>query len=118
MYSSWRSSPIYLAFLIVLLIGSYFFRGRNYVPEETITKKNYDLIKIGMDQEEVDEILTGINEPMDGPGSCSIKGSKISIQDGEKLLEYAEVTWADGTKTIRIQFKDAKVASKSQTGLK
>src|SRR5216684_1777066 len=118
MYSSWRSSPIYLLFLVSLLIGSYSFRGQNRAPAETLTKKNYDFIKIGMDQEEVDEILTGINEPMDGPGTCSIKGSNISIQNGEKLLEDAEVKWEHQGKTIRIEFKNAKVTDKSQTGLK
>jgi len=118
MYSSWRSSPFYLLFLVALLIGSYFFRGQNFVPVETITKQNYDLITIGMDQEEVDDILTGINEPWDGPGKCSIKGSNISIQNEEKVLDDAEVKWELDGKTIRIQFKNAKVTDKSQTGLK
>lgn len=118
MFCSMRSSPVYLLFLIGLVISGYFFRGQNYVPVETVTKQNYDLIKIGMDQEEVDQILTGINEPMDGPGTCSIKGSNITIENGEKLLEDAEAKWEHDGKTIRIQFKKAKVIDKSQSGLK
>ncbi|HEV3237677.1 MAG TPA: hypothetical protein VGZ25_11855 [Gemmataceae bacterium] len=118
MYSSWRASPLYMIFLIGLIISGYYFRGHNYASVDTLTKKNYDLIKIGMDQEEVDDILTGINEPWDGPGTCSIKGSNISIQNEEKLLEDAEVKWEHEGKTIRIQFKNAKVTDKSQTGLK
>jgi hypothetical protein len=118
MFGNVRSSPLYLLFVASLVISGYFFRDHNYVPTETITLKNYDMIKIGMDQEEVDQILTGINEPMDGPGKCSIKGSNIAIEDGEKVLEDAEVKWEQDGKTIRIQFKKAKVSEKSQFGLK
>jgi hypothetical protein len=118
MFTGIRSSPLYLLFLIALIIGSYFFRGQDRFSEDTLTKQNYDLITIGMDQEEVDQILTGINEPMEGPGKCSIKGNNVAIENGEKLLEDAEVKWEHAGKTIRIQFKKAKVTDKSQTGLK
>lgn len=121
MFYSARSSPLYLVFLVAMVIGGYFFRGHSTNASlDTLTKKNYDLIKTGMDQDEVDDILTGINEPMSGPGKVMISGSKIeSDRDTFDLnLVDGEVKWEYGPKSITIGFKDRKVAKKSQSGLK
>src|SRR5262249_60925320 len=99
MYSGWR--PVYLIALSILLLSSYFFRH----TETGLTKANYDRIKIGMSQDEVDDILGGIYGPMEGQGTCTTKAREMTTYDnGEIMLYDADVKWQDGNKSITIQF--------------
>jgi len=119
MYTSWRYHPLYLIVLSIMIISGYFFRGPSGVYGESLTKENYDTIQIDMVQDEVDDILGGINDPLDRSVSCITTGKKMPItRDGYVILQDADVTWSKGEKSITIHFKDAVVTSKSQKGLK
>ena len=119
MYTSWRYHPLYLIVLSIMIISGYFFRGPSGVYGDSLTKENYDLIAVDMYQDDVEDILGGINSHTDRGVVCTTAGKKMPIaRDGYMTLDDAEVNWTKGEKSITIQFKDAKVTSKSQKGLK
>ncbi|MFL5242697.1 MAG: hypothetical protein ACJ8FY_11370 [Gemmataceae bacterium] len=119
MFTSWRNHPLYLIVLSLIIISGYFFRGPSGAYGDSLTKETYDSIQIDMGQDEVDDILGGINDPLDRSIKCVTTGKKMPItRDGYVILQDADVTWSKGDKSITVHFKDAQVASKSQKGLK
>ena len=70
-----------------------------------VTMEKYNKLKIGMARSEVEEILGG-------------KGTEISSSSGGGMSFSVNKWQGDGFKSIILSFKDEKVMSKSQMGLK
>ena len=81
-----------------------------------INKANYDKIKDGMSEKEVEAILgpgeeqssIGANMPGVSAGGVSVPG--VSMSGKNKV-------WKEGTKIITIMFMNDKMTMKAQTGL-
>src|SRR2546423_11141765 len=69
-FTSWRNHPLYLIVLSLIIISGYFFRGPSGAYGDSLTKETYDSIQIDMGQDEVDDILGGINDPLDRSVKC------------------------------------------------
>jgi hypothetical protein len=51
-------------------------------------------------------------------GSSSMHGTVSTGEDGDIFLEDGEMKWEHSDKSITLKFREGKVVSKTQTGLK
>jgi len=86
-----------------------------------VTKDNYEQIKPGMTQSQVETIL-GTGEEQ-ASSSISVPGQSISMPGGGSVSvsgvsSSAKVmVWQDGSRIISVTFSDGKVVSKAQMNL-
>jgi hypothetical protein len=79
-----------------------------------VTKENYEQIKTGMTQEDVEAIL--------GPGKLVGDGSLIAAQvgvdvtGGAKQSSAVEYVWESGSNSITVTFRHEKVVGKRSVG--
>jgi hypothetical protein len=91
--------------LVLLTLSLFGLRG------DELTKEKYDQIKVGMNQDDVEDVMG------DAPYS-SMNGTVSTGENGDVFLEDGELKWENGGKAITVKFRDGKVASKTQSGLK
>lgn len=78
----------------------------------SVTKANYDKIKEGMTQKEVEAIL--------GPGKVQGSSSAslpLAVPGIGDTFSASGVTWQEGSKTIVVSFANDKVVGKVSSGL-
>jgi hypothetical protein len=92
--------------LVLLSLSLLGWRGND------LSKDKYDQIRVGMDQDDVDDIMG------DSMGSSSMHGTVSTSEDGDIFLEDGEMKWEHGGKSITLKFREGKVVSKTQAGLK
>ena len=105
----YRWHPAYLISvpLVLLSLSLLGFRGSD------LTKENYDQIRVGMDQVDVEDIM---GDSM--TGYSSMHGTVSTGEDGDIFLEDGEMKWERSGKSVTLKFREGKVVSKTQTGLK
>jgi hypothetical protein len=108
----WRMRLLYMITVPLLLFGLTFFGY--HAGGDSMTRAQYDQIKTDMTLEEVDDVLGDA-----GYGGEFVPGAKMRVNDdGEYVVEEGEMKWEERGKSIRVKFRDGKVVSKSQSGLK
>ena len=81
--------------------------------ESKVTAENFDKLKLGMSQYEVEQILgKGTDDTTSGGYGTSAAGVADSKTTNEKRF-----IWSDGEAKIIIVFKDDKVVEKNKQGL-
>ena len=105
----YRWHPAYLICvpLVMLSLSLLGWRG------DALTKDKYDRIAVGMDQDDVEDIM---GDSM--AGYSSMHGTVSTGEDGDIFLEDGEMKWEHSDKSITLKFREGKVVSKTQTGLK
>ncbi len=93
--------------LVLLSLSLLGFRGSD------LTMEKYDQIRVGMDQDDVEDIM---GDSM--TSYSSMHGTVSTSEDGDIFLEDGEMKWEHGSKSITLKFREGKVVSKTQTGLK
>ncbi len=104
----YRWHPAYLICvpLVMLSLSLLGWRG------DDLTKAKYDQIQVGMDQDDVEDIM---GDSM--TGYSSMHGTVSTGEDGDIFLEDGEMKWEHSSKSIILKFREGKVVSKTQTGL-
>jgi hypothetical protein len=105
----YRWHPLYwigvpLALLTVSLLS---LRG------DDLTMAKFDQIEVGMNQDAVEDIMGDSLA-----GSSSMHGTVATGEDGDLFLEDGEMKWERNGKSITLTFREGKVVSKTQSGLK
>jgi hypothetical protein len=105
----YRWHPAYLICVPLVLLSLSLLGTRG----DDLTKSKYDQIKLGMNQDDVEDVM---GDSM--AGYSSLHGSVSTGEDGDVFLEDGEMKWERNGKSITLKFRDGKVASKTQSGLK
>jgi uncharacterized protein YceK len=86
-----------------------------------VNKENYDKIKMGMTQAEVESILgeptEQVSSSMDAPGMPSPPMPGMEPGGGQEGMDGKTMIWKEGDKVITVIFLNGKVKAKSHTGL-
>jgi len=82
--------------------------GAGVGKKSRVTKENFDKIKTGMSQDDVEYIL-GRGQPVtDGGGAAAAVGVDVSGGAGPSSTE--RLVWQDGDKSITVSFRAGKVS--------
>jgi hypothetical protein len=82
-----------------------------------VSKANFDKIKDGMTEKEVEDVLGKPTQTGDTGAAAAAISSKIPGADKIKMPNMKVAQWKDGNKAISITFVDGKVAQKLGVGL-
>jgi hypothetical protein len=87
--------------------------------DQVVTKENYDKIKIGMTQKEVEAILGPPNAKIRGSGMRGFKivGDYGVDDNGNLIMRSGLIEWMGNARTITLEFQNGRVTSKKQSGL-
>jgi hypothetical protein len=108
----WRMRLLYMLTVPLFVLGLTFFGYRS--GGESLTRGHYEKIKNDMTMDEVDDVLGDA-----GYGGEFVPGAKMRVnEDGDYIVEEGEMKWVEKGKSITVKFRDGKVVSKSQAGLK
>lgn len=116
-----REIPIVVGRLLIVALLCAIVVGCGGGAARRVSMNNYEKIKVGMTEAEVEAIL-GKGEEQ-ASSSVDIPGQSINAPGGENISiagissSSKMVNWEDEFKVITIMFSDGKVMSKGQFGL-
>lgn len=82
--------------------------------EDPVTEENYDLIALGMDLNEVEDIMGGSGEIQSAGGVGIDASGMLDMQEDDSPTR--EYLWESGGKQIIIRFLDDEVVHKRKAG--
>lgn len=116
-----RENTVVVGRLLIITLLCAIVAGCGGGAARRVSMNNYERIKVGMTEIEVEAIL-GKGEEQ-ASSSVDIPGQSINVPGGEDISvagissSSKVVNWEDEFKVITVMFSDGKVMSKGQFGL-